>query len=83
MKVPYTIEGCPFTSEYGIRVRRDCDLLPENASEDNPNLCDIVKINYVVTLEKRAIAAEAKVKELEDEIARWAAAYRDLGTYKP
>jgi hypothetical protein len=33
--------------------------------------------------EDRVERAEERVKQLEDETARWAAAYRDLGTYKP
>lgn len=33
--------------------------------------------------EDRVERAEERVKQLEDETARWAAAYRDLGTYQP
>ena len=33
--------------------------------------------------EDRVERAEERVKQLEDETARWAAAYRDLGTCKP
>lgn len=66
-----------------IRANDGNELRAEACSEFSPVSTQQLCAVWPDRAAKELDAARARIKQLEDEITRWAAAYRDLGTYKP
>lgn len=66
-----------------IRANDGNELRAEACSEFEPVLTQAFCGVWPDRAAKELDAARDRIKQLEDEITRWAAAYRDLGTYKP
>lgn len=60
--VPWYDVEAPYVSSYAIRVRR----APGYSKLD---LCDVIKVQYAIELEKRLRKAVARIEELELQIS--------------